>query len=207
MLFPPNNAGDPPSLLVEDGKSFTIDAGLKGMSTSNVRPRNVAALLVLWGFSSPQPPRRLSAHAAFDTVDSTDPSRKLRMAPASVVTLRNLSVPSLRALDPQAPMPKSVRWLVTRDHKAAASNSASLPAYGARVTPGGCHFKRPHGCRGARFSVYPRLCDPQPGCRVVEHRDRFRCHVDSRPITDDRWQLYFAGTSCQCFGRNVALSR
>ena len=80
MIFSPKNAGDPPSLLVEDGKTFTIDAGLKSMSTSNVRPRNVAALLALWGFSSPQPPLCLSDHAAFEIVDSTDGFVRLTQA-------------------------------------------------------------------------------------------------------------------------------
>jgi len=71
MLFPPKKADAPPSLLVEDGKTVTIDAELKGLSVSKMRPRSVAALLALWGITSPQPPPRLSDAAAFESVDRT----------------------------------------------------------------------------------------------------------------------------------------
>lgn len=123
MLFPPQKAGGHPSLLVEDGKTFTIDPDIKGLFVSTVRPRSVAALLALWGIPSPQPPPRLSDAAAFKTVTNTvglvelNPTEnEPRIGGHSAPYVRAV----LKALDPQVPMPKSVRWRVAHDHTVRA---------------------------------------------------------------------------------------
>jgi hypothetical protein len=119
MLFPPKKAGDPPSLLVEDGTNFTIEPNLKGLTVSKVRPRSVGAWLALCGIPSPQPPPRLADAAAFESVSSTEGLVELKLS-EHTRRVGGYSAPFVRAvlkaLDPQAPMPKSVHWRVAQDH-------------------------------------------------------------------------------------------
>lgn len=117
MLY--RNANGIPSLLVEDGQTFTIStksAREFGIPVLKMRPRHTAALLTLAGQRIANAPR-LSDNSAFEQIDNADglvsfsePDQDGRIDGYSVPFLKGV----LQALDPNERMPpKSVKRLVT----------------------------------------------------------------------------------------------
>jgi hypothetical protein len=120
MLFPSKKATGHSSLLVPDKETVTLDKDQKGLSILTLRPRSVAALLVLCGMPPKSPPR-LSDGTAFETVESSDGlieishnDRMRRVGGHSPHFIRSI----LRTLDPLVPMPRSVRLPVIANRDA-----------------------------------------------------------------------------------------
>jgi len=140
MLYKSKTPGGYPSLVIPDGESVKIDAHLKGVEVLSVRPRSVAALLVLCGLP-PQAPPRLSDLSAFEKVTNTD--GLIHLKAEHITRIGGYSAPFvrsvLRALDPQAPSPISVKLQIAHDktgnakHLSAAASKADIAPISVHV--------------------------------------------------------------------------
>ena len=138
-----NEDGRFPSLLVEDGETVTLSvksARETGIPILKMRPRSVAALLVLAGLPPPNAPR-LSDRAAFERIEKTDGFVNFAELDEDG-RLDGYSVPYIRevlgALDPDDRVPpKLVRKLFPLDEghedcgctrRRRAGNASGVPA-------------------------------------------------------------------------------
>jgi hypothetical protein len=118
MIISSSN-GDPPSVLVDEGKTFTLDLEefSDQLHVTMVRPRNVAALKTVCGLVGSERPERLSDESAFEIFDGdregsvnlTRPCEQGRIGDHSPTFVRKL----VERLDPSEKMPESVRFLTS----------------------------------------------------------------------------------------------
>ena len=116
-----------PSLLVEDGKTVTLTAADAELPAVVLRPLTTAAFLVACGISS-STPARLSDPDAFQKLKNTDgyvnvklPDLDGRIGGHTSSFLRHI----LTILDPEAPMPQTVRWRTPVQHTSAAGEQGA----------------------------------------------------------------------------------